>query len=302
MSKTTCVMTFILLALTIGPAFTEEKVESQQNEIILAGKLFCSVKRRVVIPFHCVITSINAHSGQKVKAGDVLARFRLALEEDLRLRQRVSSSAVQELEIKLDENNNALELQLDKKRDIQQLSAHDMAASDSMEETEREIGLLKKKNEYLQERLSVERALAEEDLAVVEYLLGNTVRHGHNPQDGAFKAPIDSHVIWVHPDLQKDAEFWEGTAVFSMGVMDPMLIRAHVHEIEALQLKVGEVANFTTESIPGRKFTARVSRISWETLTTQLDSPSYYEVEFEVANPDVILKDGLRGRITLGNS
>ena len=297
-----CAMSFFFLALTIGQAFPEEKIESQRNEIILSGKLFCSIKRRTVIPFHCTIISLDARCGQKVNTGEVLARYRLAPEDALKLRQRVSSFAIRELEIRLAENNNILAFREDKNKDLRQLSAHEMAPSDSLTDNEREIALLKKKKEYLQELLPVERALAEEDRAVVEELLGNTVRHGYVPQDGALKAPIGCHVIWVHPDLRKDAEFREGTSVFSMGVMDPMLIRAHVHEIEALQLKLGDLADFTTESIPGRKFEARVSRISWETLTPQLDSPSYYEVEFEVANPEFILKDGLRGRITFRNS
>ncbi len=116
------------------------------------------------------------------------------------------------------------------------------------------------------------------------------------------KAPIGNHVLWVHPDLREDAEFNKGTAAFSIGVMDPMLIRAHVHEIEAVQLKLGDLADFTLESIPGRKFQARVSRISWETLTPQLDRPSYYEVEFELPNPDFILREGLRGQIIFRNS
>jgi hypothetical protein len=177
-----------------------------------------------------------------------------------------------------------------------------MAPSDSLAQNEREIEVAKKKKQHIQERLRVERALAEEDRAAVEELLGSKVKHGYIPQNGALKAPIGNHVLWVHPDLREDAEFNKGTAVFSIGVMDPMLIRAHVHEIEAVQLKLGDLADFTLESIPGRKFQARVSRISWETLTPQLDRPSYYEVEFELPNPDFILREGLRGQIIFRNS
>ncbi len=310
MIKIICAVSFFLLALMSGQAFPEKKMEdsgsvttdSQNYEIIVSGKLFCPVKRRMVMPFHCTIISLNVRSGQQIKAEDVLARYRLAPEDNLKLRKRVSSFDIEELEIKLAENHKHLINLEDKNKDIRQLSAHDMAPSDSLIQNEREIELAKKKREYLQKRLKMERALDEEERVVVEELLGNKVSHGHVPQDGTLKAPIGNHVLWVHPDLREDAEFNKGTAVVSIGVMDPMLLRAHVHEIEAVQLKLGDLADFTLESIPGRKFQATVSRISWETLTPQLDRPSYYEVEFELPNPDFILREGLRGRIIFRKS
>lgn len=243
--------------------------------------------------------SFNACPGQKVKAGDVLARYCVVPEDALKLRRRVVSFNVKELEIKLAETKKMLVYQEDKYKEIRGLSARDMAPPDALAENEREIALLKKKKGYFQERLPLERRLAEEERVVVEGLLGARVTYGPAPQMGSLKAPIACHVIWVHPDLRKDAEFREGTAVISLGVMDPMLIRAQVHEIEAVQLNLGDLADFSLESIPGRKFEARVSRISWETLTPQLDKPSYYEVEFEIPNPEFILREGLRGRIIL---
>jgi hypothetical protein len=40
-----------------------------------------------------------------------------------------------------------------------------------------------------------------------------------------------------------------------------------------------------------------VSRISWSSLTPGLDQPAYYDVELEVANPEMELKDGLKAQI-----
>jgi multidrug resistance efflux pump len=300
-------MVFFFLSLTPGQTFSEEKpedthassLESKRNEIIVSGKLFCSVNRKLLIPFNGTILSLNSRSGEKVRAGDVLARYHLEPEDALKLHKRLLSFDINELELKLAENNKMLAYQENKYKEIRRLSAQEMAPPDSLAENEREIELLKKKKKYYQERLPVERRLAEEERAVVEGLLGNVVKHGHTPIIGALKAPIDCHVIWVHPNFRKGAEFKEGTAVFSLGVMDPVLIRAQVHEIEAVQLNIGDVAELSLESIPGRKFEASVSRISWETLTPQLDKPSYYEVEFEVPNPEFILREGLRGRIIL---
>ena len=218
------------------------------------------------------------------------------------MHQKVSSFEIKDLKMKLVEANNEMAKLEDKYKEIRQLSAHDMAPSQSLIRAEREIELLNKKIEYIQESLPVKRELAEENRAVIRALLGNTVRHGYVSKEGILEAPIGGRVIWVHPDLRKDAEFKSGTAVFSIGVMDPMVIRSQVHEIEVVQLNLGDVADFTLESIPGRKFKARVSRISWEPLTPHLDKPSYYEVEFEVSNPEFLLREGLRGRIVFRES
>ncbi len=305
MGKTIYVISLFLVVFTIGKAFPEEKVggilsdspNSQGSEIVISGKLFCTLKRQVIVPFHCTIISLMTRAGQKVMPGEVLARYRLSPEAELKLHRRVSSFHIQELEMQLAETNKNLARLEDNYSEIRQLSDHDMAPSHSMVQIEREIELLKKQQAFIQKRLPIERVLVKEDRAVVGKLLGNTVRHGHVPQEGTLKAPVGCRVIWVHPDLRKDAEFKKGTPAFSIGVMDPMLIRAQVHEIEVVQLNLGDVAVFTLESIPGREFEARVSRVSWASSTPQLDRPSYYDVELEVPNPDFILREGLRGRI-----
>jgi len=53
------------------------------------------------------------------------------------------------------------------------------------------------------------------------------------------------------------------------------------------------------ESLPGRQFTAQVAQIPWSTALLALEQPSYYEVEFKVPNPDLILKEGLKAKVTV---
>ena len=53
------------------------------------------------------------------------------------------------------------------------------------------------------------------------------------------------------------------------------------------------------ESLPGRKFEARVSRLSWLPQSPGPEQPAYYEAEFQVPNPDLTLKEGMKVRIVL---
>ena len=78
-----------------------------------------------------------------------------------------------------------------------------------------------------------------------------------------------------------------------------MLLRARVHEIESLQLAEGQKAEVTLEALPGKKFEARLSRLPWAPPVVSLEHPTYYEVEFEVANPELVLREGLKATLTL---
>ena len=102
--------------------------------------------------------------------------------------------------------------------------------------------------------------------------------------------------------MREGAELPPLPAAFQVGVMDPMLLRAQAFEIEALQVKIGQAAEVTLDALPGRKFQAKVSRISWSSITTGPDQPAYYEVELKVPNPDLDLKEGLKARIVLRKS
>jgi multidrug resistance efflux pump len=330
-------------------AADEVKATTAQGQIVLTGKLSCSLKRHVHMPFRGVITSLNVRCGQRVEKGAVLAQYDLHPEDVLKLHRRLSRFHIKELEIRLEGVEHTLgnlegkllkisklaaeikraELKKElvsleeKKEELKSLTENKMAPEKSLNKVNREIRLLRKKYKLLQEslplerkglnrkisllrekrkllreRLPQERALERKDRAVLGDLLGSPVGSADTPKKGVLKAPMSGHVIWVNPELRTGAELGR-TRPIIVAVMDPMLVRASVHEIEALQLKLGDRADLVLEAVKGKKFIAKVSRISWASLTPQLDRPSYYEVEFVVPNPEFLLREGLKGRITL---
>jgi multidrug resistance efflux pump len=110
---------------------------------------------------------------------------------------------------------------------------------------------------------------------------------------------VDGYVLWINPDLRKGVKLNRDTDLFQVGILDPIVIRAQVHEIEAVRLKLGDKAKVTFDSMPGKEFTATVSRIPWAPLPTSLQQPSYYEIELTLPNPDMSLKEGLKGTVTI---
>jgi multidrug efflux pump subunit AcrA (membrane-fusion protein) len=275
---------------------------SVESEIIFTGKLFCSLKRRIDLPFKGIITSMRAHSGQRVEAGETLVTYRLAPESQMAIQQRLSPPQLAEMETKLTELQRSMVPLTNKKRELTQLTQKQLAPAQSLAQLNEELQFLTREKATLQERLKKDRQLAQQDRAVLSNLLGTSLNSGQVPQEVSLKAPIKGYVIWVNPELREGAELPPMPAAFQVGVMDPMLLRAQAFEIEALQVKIGQAAEVTLDALPGRKFQAKVSRISWSSITTGPDQPAYYEVELTVPNPDLILKEGLKARIVLRKS
>jgi multidrug resistance efflux pump len=304
-------MLAIYLGLCIpGAAFAAEAPATQvtpppssgESEIIFNGKLFCSLKRRVDLPFKGIITSLRVHSGQPVKAGDILATYRLAPEALMAIQQRLSPPQLAEGETKLAEMQRNIVPLTSKQRELSQLVEKKLAPADSLAQNNEHLQLLNKEKATLQNRLKNDRQLAHQDQEVLSELIGTPLKSGQVPREVSLKAPIGGYVIWVNPELRQGAELPPLPAAFQVGVMDPMLLRAQAFEIEALQVKIGQPAEVTLDALPGKKFQGKVSRISWSSITTGPDTPAYYEVEISVPNPDLDLKEGLKARIVLPKS
>jgi multidrug efflux pump subunit AcrA (membrane-fusion protein) len=270
-----------------------------ESEIIFNAKVFCSLKRRVDLPFKGVITSLRVHSGQPVKAGDVLATYRLAPEARMSIQQRLSPPQLAEMETKLAEVQRNMVPLRNKQRELTQLVQKKLAPAQGLDQVNEELQFLVRQKATLQERQKKDRQLAKEDQEVLSSLAGTPLKPGQVPWEVSLKAPCSGYVVFVHPEMREGAELSPLPAAFQVGVMDPMLLRAQAFEMEALQVKIGQKADVTLDALPGRKFLATVSRVAWSSIATGPDQPAYYEVELTIPNPDLDLKEGLKARVVL---
>ena len=295
-----------MAVLTGVPALAKDKggqeapapaITTPEPEISFNGKVFCSLKRLVDLPFKAVITSVLVRSGESVAPGQALARFRLAPEAVLLIQQRLSPAQISDTAVKLAETERNLDAAAAKQQELAKLAVKKLASPQSLEQANHDLQQLTRERTELQTFLRQLRLSAQDDLAVLKSQLGNGVKRGEIPPEGILRAPIGGYIIWIQPELREGAQLEPTPGVFQVGVMNPMLVRAQAFEIEALQIKTGETAEINLESLPGRKFQGQVSRISWSSLTPGLDQPAYYDVELEVANPEMDLKDGLKAQI-----
>jgi multidrug efflux pump subunit AcrA (membrane-fusion protein) len=302
-------LALMLLILLPGPAFTAEKEAPRaappppaSSDIVFTGKFFCSLKRPVVVPFKGVIISSTVKPGQQVARGEVLAQYSLDPEATLQIQQRLAPPLIKELEGKLAEVQKDLNTSQAKQRELTQLAQNKLAATEAKAQAERDVQALNKQKASLQERLAQARQTAQEDLLALNKLLGSSMKSGQVPRSATLISPINGYIIWINPVLRPSAELEPGTVAFQIGVMDPMLVRAQAYEIEAQQLKQGDVAEVSLESQPERKFQGKLNQLSWAPLTSALDQPSYYEMELIVPNPDLFLKEGLKARVVFHKS
>jgi multidrug efflux pump subunit AcrA (membrane-fusion protein) len=275
---------------------------SGEQEIIFNGKIFCSLKRRVDLPFKGIITSLRVHAGQRVAVGEILATYRLAPEAAMAIQQRLAPPQLTDLETRLAEVQRNMIPLASKKSELTQLAQKKLAPVDSLNQTNQQLQFLEKEKSVLQTRLKQDRNVARQDQEVLSDLLGTPVKPGQVPREVSLKAPIAGYVLGVNPEIREGAELPPIPVAFQVGVMNPMVLRAQAFEIEALQVRIGQPAEVTLDALPGKKFQAKVSRISWSAITTGPDQPAYYEVELEVLNPDLDLLEGLKARIVLRKS
>jgi macrolide-specific efflux system membrane fusion protein len=264
-----------------------------------SGKLVCSSKCPVALPVDASIISLNVQPGQKVKAGEILGRYQLTEETRASLNE-LTTPQINDMRSRMAEIDKGLYTLENKKDALFQLVKQNLAPSQSLKQVNEEIETLRKQRALLADGLGQVERKKKEEVTQLHNQLNVPLKLGHDvPKEGVLKAPMDGHVLWMHPDLRPGAWINKGTSVMMIGVMNPMLLRALVYESEALKLKMGEEAVITLESLPGRKFTARLSRIAWAPSAVSLENPTYYEVEFEVANPDLVLREGMKATVTM---
>lgn len=268
-------------------------------QIVLLGKVYCFLKQPVINFFPGQVTSLRVSAGDVVRKGQLLATYRLQPKTMLDIHRRLDTGRISDLQIALAEMGYRL-ARLKKKRDgIVKLKSQDLLAADALPEIEQAIELLAKRRQATKRRLGLARRLAAEEKALFEQRLGSKVEEGRVPEEARVVSDMDGVVVWVNPLLRDRAVLPKPTALFQVGVMDPMLIRAQVHEIEAMRLKVGDIVQVSIEALPGRKFQARLSRMDWAPAAMTPGRPTYYTAEFEVPNLDMALREGLKCRLVL---
>lgn len=294
---------WLLLALFLpaSSALAAREAEAparEPGEVQIIGKLSCSLKRAVLLPYAAEITALAVTPGQAVQAGQEVGRFRLTPEAIQTLRRRLAPPRGPELEAQLAQLDKDLTAAEARWHTARTLAKEQLASRRELAETERAVQSLRRSRSALAHSLSEERRLVQEERRLVARQLGVSLPAAGVPTEGRLVAPISGHILWVHPELRVGAEMKGGEPVLQVGVLDPMLLRARVHERDLPSLSPGMEARVAVDTFPQRTFTARLSRLPWSSPGA-VEEPAYFEAEFLLPNPDLALKEGLKATIIL---
>jgi multidrug resistance efflux pump len=263
------------------------------------GKLVCSLKRNVFMYLKGTVDQLRVQVGQRVKQGDVLATYRMSNDNLVALKRRIAGLPIRDWELALSDVEKNLAVLYAKQRELEQLADHKLAPSQGIQQVEREVQAAEKQRTTIQEKLRIEKDLFQDDLVVLREQMGGSLKAVQTREPVAVSSPVTGHLLWINPEFRTGAELPPGTHAFIIGVMEPMLMRAQVHEMDAVKIEVGDLADVSFESFPGKVFEAKVSRLSWAPMTPALEQPSYYELELTVSNKELVLREGMKGEATL---
>ncbi len=272
---------------------------ARPHEIVFSGKLYSPHKQTVNLDYTALVKSVKGKIGTKVKGGDVLVTFEIPLDTRMAELQNVSLVNMKNLEYQIEETQNLLNSANIKKHELETLLKKQLTSPQSLEQAQNQIDSMQKKLTMLKTSYALEKNLSQNRLDLAQARYGSNVTHTNFPKNGFVKAPMDGYILWMNADLKDDTALAGGSKLYEIGTMDPLVLRAEVHEIEAQKLREGDKASVTFDSVPGRTFVATVTTIPWAPLPSGLQQPSYYQIELTIPNGDLRLKEGLKGQVTI---
>jgi biotin carboxyl carrier protein len=273
--------------------------ELDPDDIIFQGKLYSSRKQQVSTAGAGTIDAIHVDVGASVKEEQPLVNVELLETTYKGFLNDVSTEPLIDIETRLAEIDAQI---LEARRTLQEvevLAENDFAAPASVSEQRIKLDILLRKRESVQRNHDNMKAAIEDRVENLREVLGEEVDFDQVPRTVDVEAPFDGHVLRLNPDIHVGQTVPDSFSIAMVGVLDPMVIRAHLFELEASRLQPGEQCYFTLGSYPDRKFPAEVKYIALTPISPGLDQPSYYEVELSAPNPDLLLREGFKVEVVV---
>lgn len=271
--------------------------EPARDTIDLRGEFFCSVERQLAPPFGGTVTDLAVKVGQAVQEGEVLIRYELDAPGQADWNEAMSPAALSGAEAELTAAAAEADLAQAAVRDAEEMAGQQLISAQQLEKTRRQAAVARARLKAARGQADLARLQLESRQARLAELAAPDDAADRDGRSRALRSPLDGVVVYLSGGLQPGAALAAGTPVAAIGVMDPMILRAHVHELEAVKLQVGATAAIQPLALPGVSLQGTVSRIAWAPVPHHLSEPSYYEMEMIVPNADHAIRQGYKADI-----
>lgn len=243
------------------------------------------------------ITRVLAGIGSRVEPEQPLMTYEFPREDLQSERRKLSQSDITSQESELAKNRAKLETAERDLREFLRRLALGQSSAEEVREQSRLVEVLRLKQRAMQDSVNLDKEMLKGELELARAKFGPKASSASLPVIANLRSQESGYVLWVNPEVKPGVTLRKKTKLFVLGGMDPMFIRALVHEIKIPRLKVGDKATVTFESMPGEVHHAVISRIQFTADASENQLPSHFEVELTLPNPGMKLKDGLRGQV-----
>ncbi|WP_243310864.1 efflux RND transporter periplasmic adaptor subunit [Fundidesulfovibrio agrisoli] len=207
---------------------------------------------------------------------------------------RMLDTQVERLQISLDKRNADY-------KEIRMRAERGLASDQEMTDARREIDLARMKLEINRQLYKAEKDQHQvfEEIFASKFGKVNPKAQKHLTFTGKIQAPDAGVVLAINPAIMPGMEINKPTYVMRIGPIDPLIIRALVHESLVVKLREGDKAKVSFDVLPGKTFEAVMSRVGISSAQSDPQFPSHYEVQLTLPNPDKSLREGMRGNVTV---
>jgi len=247
------------------------------------------------------ILRIMVNIGDKVVPEQPLIEYSLPLSVVESELHRLSSYDLRMLETQVERLQIALDKRNADYKEIRMRSERGLASGQEMIDSRREIELARMKLGMYQQLYKAEKDQHDvfQNIFASKFGKVNPEARKHLTFTGKIQAPDAGTVLTINPAIIPGAEISKPTYVMRIGPIDPLILRALVHESLVVKLREGDKATVRFDVLPGKTFEAVMSRVGISSAQSDPQYPSHYEVQLTLPNPDNTLREGMRGNISV---
>lgn len=284
----TLVMMATVLALCSTP---------QAKPLTFQGKTLSAVKRAASVPFSILVEEVLVAVGDSVDKDTPLLRYSLQPQE-ARQYQRMLADGNNEL---LDLHGQLTALAFDSKnasnavkRD-RELNRDGLVPRAEVQRSQSALDALRARQEAVHSRLKAR----ERDYALLlqelnTYFGSSLGRGDFLPEQFFVTAPMAGIVIDMATALRPGMLIAPNAAVAMIAMLNPIQAEVHVHASEINRLHQDMQLEVEIPDLNNRKYPARVTSISWSSTDMRVGMPSFYVVQIDIDNRDLVIRPGYK--------
>lgn len=245
------------------------------------------------------ILSAPLKVGDKVDEDQILITYEMPLENLMAEKMALSRAEFDGLDYTLAMVENQLASLRQHQADLENQAAGKSVAPIAVRTNAREIDALLLQRDALREKRDLAQQRYDNAVLIAKSKFGKDQDIHKLPRVGYVRAPSSGYVLWTNFSLTPGMAFTKQTTLISIGRLDPILVRASVHEIAAQKLKAGDSVDIVFHALPGQTFHTTISKVDFVAQPAMLQQPSFYQIEMSLPNPDLRIKEGMRCDVTV---